>query len=57
MLKLSKKIKIMHKEFQFLKERSPIVRTHQLHVTIDLAKTLKTMKMSISVKIIMSLST
>ena len=57
MLKLSKKIEIVQKEWQFLKERSPIVRTHQLHVTINLAKTLKTMGISILVKIIMLLST
>ena len=44
-------------EWQFPKERSPIVRTHQLHVTIDLAKTLKTMGISISSKIIMLLNT
>ena len=57
MLKLSKKIEIVQKEWQFLKERSPIICTHQLHIMIDLAKTLKMMRMSISVKIIMLLST
>ena len=40
-----------------IKEKSPIIRTHQLHVTINLAKTLKTMRISILVKIIMLLST
>ena len=42
MLKLSKKIKIVQKEWRLNQERSPIVRTHQLHVTIDPAKILKT---------------
>ena len=51
MLKLSKKIEIVRKEWQLMKERSPIVCTHQLHVMIDLAKTLKTQGISISVKI------
>ena len=57
LLKLSKKIEIVQKEWQFLKERGPIVRTHQLHVMIDLEKTLKTIRISISVKIIILLST
>ena len=57
MLKLSKKIEIVQKEWRFMKERSPIVRTHQLHVTIDLAKTLKTPRISISLKIIILWST
>ena len=54
---IEQKNEIVQKEWRFMKERSPIVRTHQLHVTIDLAKTLKTPRISISVKIIILWST
>ena len=55
--KLCKKIEIVQEEWRFMKERNPIVRTHQLHVMINLAKTLKTLRTSISVRIIILWST
>ena len=57
MLKLSKKIEIVQKEWRFMKGRSPIVCTHEFHVMIDLAKALKTLRTSVSVRIIILWST
>ena len=45
MLKLMREIEIVHRDCQFLDQRSLIVHINQLHVTIDQAKTLKVMRM------------
>ena len=46
MLKLGKEIETVHRDYPFLDQRNLIVHIHELHVTIDQAKTLKVIRMS-----------